>query len=423
MSRHPPQDGRAHGALEAHLGPRHDRLRDRHDADRPSSREKHKAAFEERAATKLTYMPFIVQGRASTPCKAYPDRQRERSRATTIVYHRDINIGIAVALDWGLIVPVIQNADEKNVLGLAAGRQRPGRPRARTRSSSPRRSRAGRSRSPTPASSAACSARRSSTSRRWRSSASARSRSGRWCANDAIAIRTDGLLLPDLRPPPGGRRRRRPLHGAGQGHACRSSTKLLSSLSFRRGPADSRRSAVRTSSERQVLARGDRRSPVVTRTSRRCEPTLPRPTQITARETVSAPRGGSRAAMSSDGFAAIVDLGQVGVVASARERDVGDRVVTAVAKRAPVVELEPLARRAPSPLFVLVAASASVPLVHGSLHRGRDLARRRGDLALGERLPRLLGPSEAAGFEPLELLGDGLLDDRGRGRRRAPRGA
>src|SRR5207247_9389467 len=36
-----------------------------------------------------------------------------------IVYHSDVNIGIAVALDWGLIVPVIKNADEKNLLGLS----------------------------------------------------------------------------------------------------------------------------------------------------------------------------------------------------------------------------------------------------------------------------------------------------------------
>src|SRR5712692_10195578 len=36
-----------------------------------------------------------------------------------IVYHRDVNIGIAVALDWGLIVPVIKQADEKNLLGLS----------------------------------------------------------------------------------------------------------------------------------------------------------------------------------------------------------------------------------------------------------------------------------------------------------------
>ena len=37
----------------------------------------------------------------------------------TIVYHQNINVGIAVALDWGLIVPVIKNADEKNLLGLS----------------------------------------------------------------------------------------------------------------------------------------------------------------------------------------------------------------------------------------------------------------------------------------------------------------
>jgi 2-oxoglutarate dehydrogenase E2 component (dihydrolipoamide succinyltransferase) len=36
-----------------------------------------------------------------------------------IVYHKEINIGIAVALDWGLIVPVIKNADERNLLGLS----------------------------------------------------------------------------------------------------------------------------------------------------------------------------------------------------------------------------------------------------------------------------------------------------------------
>src|SRR5205823_6852128 len=36
-----------------------------------------------------------------------------------IVYHKDVNIGIAVALDWGLIVPVIRNADERNLLGIS----------------------------------------------------------------------------------------------------------------------------------------------------------------------------------------------------------------------------------------------------------------------------------------------------------------
>ena len=37
----------------------------------------------------------------------------------TIVYHKDVNVGVAVALDWGLIVPVIKNADERNLLGLS----------------------------------------------------------------------------------------------------------------------------------------------------------------------------------------------------------------------------------------------------------------------------------------------------------------
>jgi 2-oxoglutarate dehydrogenase E2 component (dihydrolipoamide succinyltransferase) len=36
-----------------------------------------------------------------------------------VVYHKDINVGIAVALDWGLIVPVIKQADEKNLVGLS----------------------------------------------------------------------------------------------------------------------------------------------------------------------------------------------------------------------------------------------------------------------------------------------------------------
>ena len=80
-------------------------------------RTKHKKAYEERSGVKLTYTPFIV--------KAVIDSLKEfrvlnaSVEGDTIVYHRDINIGMAVALDWGLIVPVIHAADEKNVLGLA----------------------------------------------------------------------------------------------------------------------------------------------------------------------------------------------------------------------------------------------------------------------------------------------------------------
>jgi 2-oxoglutarate dehydrogenase E2 component (dihydrolipoamide succinyltransferase) len=79
-------------------------------------REARKAEFE-RAGAKLTYMSFIT--------KAVVDALRDvpivnaSVDGETIVYHRDINVGIAVALDWGLIVPVIKRADEKNLVGLS----------------------------------------------------------------------------------------------------------------------------------------------------------------------------------------------------------------------------------------------------------------------------------------------------------------
>jgi len=80
------------------------------------AREKHKAEFE-RAGAKLTYLSFIVKAaidalRAVSVVNASVD-------GDTVVYHKDINVGIAVALDWGLIVPVVKHADEKNLLGLS----------------------------------------------------------------------------------------------------------------------------------------------------------------------------------------------------------------------------------------------------------------------------------------------------------------
>ena len=147
--------------------------------------------------------------------------------------------------------------------------------------------------------------------------------------------------------------------------------------------------------------------------TRRRDSTLARPTFVTATETVSAPRDGSPSGDAERWLPGRSRPRPGKPLWHLHARaDVADRVVTAVAERAPVVELEPLARRASSPLFVLVAASASVPLVDGSLHRGRDLARGGGGLALRERLSRRLGSGETPGFEPLELLGDGLLDDR-----------
>ena len=129
------------------------------------------------AGAKLTYMSFIIKAVVDA-LRAVPILNASID-GDNIVYHRDINIGIAVALDWGLIVPVIKNADEKNMLGLSrAVADLANRARAQAAEAG-RSARAARSRSPTPASSARCSARRSSTSRRSRSSASATSRSAR----------------------------------------------------------------------------------------------------------------------------------------------------------------------------------------------------------------------------------------------------
>jgi pyruvate dehydrogenase E2 component (dihydrolipoamide acetyltransferase) len=80
-------------------------------------RKKHQAAYEERSGVKLTYMPFILKATVDA-LKAWPVLNASID-GDSIVYRKDINLGIAVALDWGLIVPVIHNADEKNLLGLA----------------------------------------------------------------------------------------------------------------------------------------------------------------------------------------------------------------------------------------------------------------------------------------------------------------
>jgi pyruvate dehydrogenase E2 component (dihydrolipoyllysine-residue acetyltransferase) len=75
-----------------------------------------KAEFE-RAGTKLTYLSFIAKA-VIDALHAVP-LVNASIDGDNIVYHREINIGIAVALDWGLIVPVIKHADEKNLLGLS----------------------------------------------------------------------------------------------------------------------------------------------------------------------------------------------------------------------------------------------------------------------------------------------------------------
>jgi 2-oxoglutarate dehydrogenase E2 component (dihydrolipoamide succinyltransferase) len=62
-------------------------------------------------------MPFILKATVDA-LKAFPVLNASVD-GDNIVYHHDVNVGMAVALDWGLIVPVIRNADEKNILGLA----------------------------------------------------------------------------------------------------------------------------------------------------------------------------------------------------------------------------------------------------------------------------------------------------------------
>lgn len=91
-------------------------------------RARHKQAFLERHGTKLTYMPFIIRA-VCDGLRAWPILNAS-VEGDQIVYKRDLNIGIAVALDWGLIVPVVRNADDLSLAGLAkrvadlAGRSR-----------------------------------------------------------------------------------------------------------------------------------------------------------------------------------------------------------------------------------------------------------------------------------------------------------
>ena len=79
-------------------------------------RAKSKEEFEKRYETKLTFMPFFVKA-AVAGLRAFPTLNSSLD-GTNVVLHKEINIGIAVALDWGLLVPVIKNADEKNILGI-----------------------------------------------------------------------------------------------------------------------------------------------------------------------------------------------------------------------------------------------------------------------------------------------------------------
>ena len=82
-------------------------------------RNKMKSGFEQRHGVRLTFMPFFVRA-AIIALQQYPIVNASLE-GDSVRYHRNINVGIAVALDWGLIVPVLKNAGDLNFLGLQRG--------------------------------------------------------------------------------------------------------------------------------------------------------------------------------------------------------------------------------------------------------------------------------------------------------------
>jgi len=80
-------------------------------------REQNKDSFAERTGTKLSFMPFIFQA-VNNALRKFPVFNAQVN-GDQIIYKRDINLGMAVALDWGLIVPVIKRADDLSIPGLA----------------------------------------------------------------------------------------------------------------------------------------------------------------------------------------------------------------------------------------------------------------------------------------------------------------
>ncbi len=80
-------------------------------------REQNKDSFAERTGTKLSFMPFIFQA-VNNGLRKFPVFNAQVN-GDQIIYKRDINLGMAVALDWGLIVPVIKRADDLSIAGLA----------------------------------------------------------------------------------------------------------------------------------------------------------------------------------------------------------------------------------------------------------------------------------------------------------------
>ena len=82
-------------------------------------REKEKNKYEQRNGVKLSFMPFITRA-AIDALRKHPVLNAS-VKGDAIQYNKNINIGIAVSLDWGLIVPVLKQTEEKNFLGIARG--------------------------------------------------------------------------------------------------------------------------------------------------------------------------------------------------------------------------------------------------------------------------------------------------------------
>ena len=82
-----------------------------------TARNANKDVFQQREGFELTFMPFVLQVLVQA-LREHPDMNAAWDNGK-IIRRKAINIGIAVSLDDGLIVPVIKNADEKSVVGLA----------------------------------------------------------------------------------------------------------------------------------------------------------------------------------------------------------------------------------------------------------------------------------------------------------------
>lgn len=80
-------------------------------------RSKKRAEFEAATGQKLTYLPFIITS-VVQGIKAFPVMNASVA-GSNIIYRKQINIGVAVALEWGLIVPVIKRADDLSLSGIA----------------------------------------------------------------------------------------------------------------------------------------------------------------------------------------------------------------------------------------------------------------------------------------------------------------